>query len=173
MRALRTYGFLLLAVPLLGLLALYPFVQSSSKKVHVSIFDNCMVTTEANACIAAADPETTCASIGDTVIWTHLGLHHDYSANFLPAKTPFHRSDFSGSPVPVVSAGPQGQLVTSDAQCLKPISVNDRACYFSYDVYRYDGDGNSTKCGDPGVRVVPPSKISVWRWLKSFLGFRG
>jgi hypothetical protein len=169
MGALRTYRSFLFVVPVLFLLGFYPFIRASPKRVLATIFDNCLVATKDSVCKPGEDRETTCASIGDTVIWTPTDTGHGYSANFRNStgttKTPFHVSDSSGAPVPVVSAGPQGQLVTGDGQCN---ANNASACYFPYDIYRYDTVGNSAKCGDPGVRVVPPSAISLASWLRSW-----
>lgn len=171
MKRLSTYG-LVLAVPLMGLLGFYPFIHSSKKRVLVTIFDNCTVLTQNSTCKAGTDPETTCAAIGDTVIWTATDTNHSYSAVFpnsaiapFAPKTPFHGSDYLGPAIPSVSAGPSGQGVTGDENC-NPNKMS--VCDFPYDVYRQSADGESYKCGDPGIHVVPTTDMSFLSWLRSW-----
>jgi len=125
----------------------YIYSQPTPPPVHVKVA-NC-----------TADPETAKVSIGQDVVWDFPSDGHKYSADF-PGSSPF-----------AVHSIPGGQPLTLKGTffCSKitvSVATSTALCYFPYTLSK---DGGKP-CNDPGVRVVPPSKLGLVYWVVALIG---
>lgn len=147
------YGLPVAAV--IGVLGFYPLIPRLLiprllKTVRVPITASCKVPS------TTPDPVV---SKGDCVDWI--------PPDSLPYKVDFSQSP-NGSPFrsTEVNAG-FCQPVDPPQACNSPSTWSSQKCYFPYRLKKM-----GTLCPDPGVRVVPPSKVSLFFWLELKLHFR-
>ena len=123
----------LLVVLLLGLSG-FTYFQTTAPPLPVDIRSDCSVSLDERQ-----------ASIDQDVIWNPPDTTHQYSADF-GSRSPFAANSVSGGSPRTIQATPFCDRVSVY------VRWRTKACYFPYSVLK---DGKT--CGDPGVRVVPPT----------------
>lgn len=154
MKLSKIIGYSLTAVVVLGVLGWVPLVSTSITPPTIHIDAKCQ-TDNPHPC--KCDPASVCVNINTPVSWAPPpNSNHIYHADFGP-KAPYNTGTTS------VLAGTSGPKITGGTACPNPKTECDPTCYFHYDVIK--DTLPSPQCSDPGVRVVPPSKVSFVRWL--------
>jgi hypothetical protein len=125
-----------LLVPLLALLSCYySQAQPPPSTKRPNILPDCTV-----------DQDPLKVSIDDTVIWNPPNSLHRYSLDFT------NESPFAASSV---AAGSSAKVIGTRKCNKATVSwlTSTPVCYFLYNPSKDHGN----RCGDPGVRVVPPA----------------
>ena len=149
MKLTRVLAYGLPVVAVLGVLGFYPLIPRQHiprllKAVSVQITPSCKVPS------TTPDPVV---SKGDCVNWIppdSLRYTIDFSQS--PNGSPFRSTE--------VDAG-SCQLVDPPQACNSPSTWSLKRCSFPYRLKKM-----GTLCPDPGVRVVPPTKVSLFFWLE-------
>jgi hypothetical protein len=139
-------GLLLVLLP--GLSG-FTYLQTSARPLPVDIGSDCSVS-----------PDERQASIDQDVVWNPPDKTHQYSADFA-SRSPFAANSVSGGSPRTIQATPSCDRVSVY------VRWRTKACYFPYSVLK---DGKT--CGDPGVRVVPPTGnlVLVYGMVLGLLG---
>ena len=145
MKLSKIIGYTVLAA-LLFVIPGYVYSQPTPPPVPVKVV-NC-----------TAEPETK-VSIGQDVVWEFPNDGHKYSTDF-PSTSPFPMHSIPGGQ-PLTLKGP--------FLCSKftvSLFTKTALCYFPYNQSK---DGGKP-CNDPGVRVIPPSKLGLVYWILALIG---